>query len=99
MSASSSPRRMTRRATGRTPRGPFAIRDFRRLFTARSISLLGDGAFLVALAWEAYTISNTPAALSLIGVAMTVPLVVLLLFGGVVSDRYDRRRVMLCADV
>ena len=30
---------------------------------------------------------------------MTVPLVSLLLFGGVVSDRYNRRTVMLLADV
>ncbi len=29
---------------------------------------------------------------------MTVPLLALLLFGGVVSDRYDRRTVMLLAD-
>jgi len=75
-----------------------ANRDFRLLFAGRSVSLLGDGAFLVALAWEAYTLSNAPTALSLLGISMTVPLIVLLLFGGVVSDRYDRRRVMLLAD-
>jgi DHA3 family tetracycline resistance protein-like MFS transporter len=62
------------------------------------VSLLGDGAFLVAIAWQAYTLSNTPTALSVLGIAMTVPLLTLLLFGGVVSDRYDRRTVMLLAD-
>jgi DHA3 family tetracycline resistance protein-like MFS transporter len=75
-----------------------ANRDFRLLLGGRSVSLLGDGAFLVALAWEAYTLSNAPTALSLIGVAMTVPTISLLLFGGVVSDRYRRRTVMLMAD-
>ena len=30
---------------------------------------------------------------------MTVPTIVLLLVGGVVSDRFDRRRVMLAADL
>lgn len=78
---------------------PLANRNFRALFAARFVSLLGDGAFLVALAWEAYTLSNAPTALSLLGIAMTVPLIALLLFGGVVSDRYDRRTVMLLADV
>jgi MFS family permease len=73
-------------------------RDFRLLFTGRCVSLLGDGAFLVALAWQAYTLSNAPTALSLIGIAMTAPLIALLLMGGVVSDRYDRRKVMLAAD-
>jgi Transmembrane secretion effector len=73
-------------------------RDFRLLFTGRCVSLLGDGAFLVAMAWEAYTLSNAPTALSLLGIAMTVPLIALLLFGGVVSDRHGRRQVMLIAD-
>jgi DHA3 family tetracycline resistance protein-like MFS transporter len=76
-----------------------ANRDFRLLFTGRCVSLLGDGAFLVAMAWEAYTLSNAPTALSLLGIAMTVPLVALLLFGGVVSDRHGRRKVMLTADL
>jgi MFS family permease len=77
----------------------FQNRDFRLLFCARGVSLLGDGAFLVAMAWEAYTLSNAPTALALLGIAMTVPLITLLLLGGVVSDRYDRRRVMLLADI
>jgi MFS family permease len=80
------------------PRVVLANRDFRLLFTGRCVSLLGDGAFLVALAWQAYTLSDAPTALSLIGIAMTMPLIALLLAGGVVSDRHDRRRVMLIAD-
>ncbi len=79
--------------------GALATRDFRLLFVGRCASLLGDGAFLVALAWQAYTISGAPSALSLLGIAMTVPLIALLLFGGVVSDRHSRRRVMLLADL
>ncbi len=77
---------------------PLANRDFRLLFAGRCVSLLGDGAFLVAMAWEAYTLSDAPTALALLGIAMTVPLVALLLVGGLVSDRHDRRRVMLLAD-
>jgi MFS family permease len=80
------------------PRTLLANRDFRLLFTGRCVSLLGDGAFLVAMAWQAYTLSDAPTALSLLGIAMTVPLISLLLVGGVVSDRHDRRRVMLLAD-
>jgi MFS family permease len=81
------------------PSGVLEHRDFRLLFVGRSVSLLGDGAFLVALAWQAYTISGAPTALALLGIAMTVPLIALLLFGGVVSDRHSRRRVMLLADL
>jgi DHA3 family tetracycline resistance protein-like MFS transporter len=41
---------------------------------------------------------NAPGALSIVGIAMTVPTVIFLLIGGVVSDRYDRRLVMIWAD-
>jgi MFS family permease len=77
---------------------PLRVRDFRRMWAGMTISLLGDGAFLVALAWEAYALSNAPMALSLVSIAMTVPTIVLLLVGGAVSDRFDRRRVMIAAD-
>jgi MFS family permease len=92
-------RQQTDRAARTGPTAVLANRDFRLLFCARGVSLLGDGAFLVAMAWEAYTLSNAPTALALLGIAMTVPLITLLLLGGVISDRYDRRRVMLIADV
>ena len=78
---------------------PLRHPDFRMLWTGMTASLLGDGIFYVALAWQAYELSNTPSALSTIGVAMTVPHVVFLLAGGVVSDRVDRRKVMIAADL
>lgn len=77
---------------------PLRLRDFRLLWTGMTLSLLGDGVLLVALAWQAYQLSNRPAAMSLIGVALTVPQVILVLVGGVVSDRLERRKVMLVAD-
>jgi MFS family permease len=77
---------------------PLRHRDFRLLWSGMTVSLIGDGIFYVALAWQAYTLSDAPSALSTIGVAMTVPHLVFLLVGGVVSDRFDRRRVMIAAD-
>jgi MFS family permease len=77
---------------------PLAHRDYRLLVGGMSVSLLGDGLFLVALAWQVYALSNVPTALASVGIAMTIPTIVCLLLGGAVSDRYDRRLVMLCAD-
>ena len=77
---------------------PLRHRDFRLLWTGMCISLLGDGVFLVAMAWQVYELSNAPAALAVVGIAMTVPTIVLLLVGGVISDRMERRRVMVAAD-
>ena len=77
---------------------PLRHRDFRLLWAGMTVSLLGDGIFLVAIAWEAYVLWNAPAALSIVGIGMTVPTIAFLLPGGVVTDRLDRRRVMLAAD-
>ncbi|MGZ4461494.1 MAG: MFS transporter [Gaiellaceae bacterium] len=78
---------------------PLAQRDFRVLWSGMAVSLVGDGIFLVAMAWESYRLWNAPAALSIVGIGMTVPTIVFLLAGGVVSDRHNRRRVMLCSDI
>jgi MFS family permease len=77
---------------------PLRHRDYRLLVGGMSVSLLGDGLFLVALAWQVYALSNAPTAMASVGIAMTVPTIVCLLVGGAVSDRHDRRLVMLCAD-
>jgi MFS family permease len=77
---------------------PLRHPGFRLLWSGMTVSLFGDGIFLVALAWEAYQLWNAPAALSLVGIAMTVPTVALLLPAGVLSDRLDRRLIMIAAD-
>jgi MFS family permease len=77
---------------------PLKVRDFRILWAGMTVSLLGDGVFIVAIAWESYALWNAPAALSIVSIGMTVPTIVFLLFGGIVSDRYDRRLVMAWAD-
>ncbi len=78
---------------------PLRRRDFRLLWTGMSVSLLGDGIFLVAVAWQAYALSNHPSALAYIGVATSLPQVVMLLIGGAVSDRLRRRTILFCSDV
>jgi MFS family permease len=78
---------------------PLSIRDFSLLWTGMGISMLGDGVTFVALAWQVYELSNVPTAMSVVGVAWSLPMVVFLLVGGVVSDRFDRRRVMIASDV
>jgi MFS family permease len=78
---------------------PLRHRDVRLLWSAMCVSLLGDGAFLVALAWQVYRLSDVPSAMGMVGVAMTIPTVAFLVLGGVVSDRWSRRRLMVAADV
>jgi len=78
---------------------PLRVRDFRLLWSGMTISALGDGIFTVALAWGVYDISNTPSALSIVGVAWFLPEIAAVLLAGVIADRVDRRLLMIGADV
>ena len=78
---------------------PLSDRDFGLLWAGMTVSFLGDGVYVVALAWQVYDISNAPTALSLVGLAWTLPMVLFLLLGGIVSDRFDRRKVMIASDL
>jgi MFS family permease len=78
---------------------PLGIRDFALLWTGTTISLFGSGIYFVALAWQVYELSNSPTALSVVGFAWSVPMLVFLLGGGVVSDRVDRRHVLIAGDL
>ena len=74
-------------------------RDFGLLWLGQAVSLVGDGIYLVAIAWLVLDISNEPTALGLVGLAWTLPMVAALLISGVLSDRFERRRLMITADL
>jgi hypothetical protein len=62
---------------------PLRERDFALLWTGMTVSLLGDGIFIVAEAWQVYDIHNDPVALSLVGLAWTAGMTAFLLTGGI----------------
>jgi DHA3 family tetracycline resistance protein-like MFS transporter len=64
-----------------------------------TVSLLGDGIYLVAIAFQVYELSNSPTALSIVFVAWTAPMVVFFLLAGVLSDRFDRRKLLIASDL
>jgi len=74
-------------------------RNFRYLFFSQTASVVGDRLVVVALALFITARTRSPTDLSLVLGAATVPLVTLLLFGGVWADRLPRQRIMLVTDV
>lgn len=64
----------------------------------KALSDAGDALWTIALAWTAVQIAS-PAVAGLIIAAGTVPRAVILLFGGVLADRADARRIMLVFNV
>src|SRR5207247_7488568 len=77
---------------------PLRIRDFALLWTGMTTSLLGDFVFLIAYPWQTYQLTNDPAVLGWISAAYFAPTVLFLTVGGVLTDRVERRRMMIAAD-
>jgi len=73
---------------------PLASRDFRVLFGSGTVTLLGTEATNVALVVQVKQLTGSALAVGLLGAAELVPLVVFALYGGVLADRLDRRRVI-----
>ena len=73
-------------------------RDFRFLFLGESASAVGDEVVIVALALDITQRTGSPTDLGLVLVAQSLPLIGLVLFGGVWADRLPRHRIMTAAD-
>lgn len=74
-------------------------RDFRRYWLARQVSVAGTLVTAVALPVLVYRLSGSPSLTALITVMEGLPYLLLGLFSGALSDRLDRQRVMVVADV
>jgi len=73
--------------------------NFRYLFLGQSASVIGDDVVLVAIALYIAQKTGSATDLGLVLGAQTLPLVSLLLFGGVWADRLPRHRIMIATDV
>jgi MFS family permease len=79
--------------------GALGERNFRLFFTGYVTSLVGSAMVPVALTFAVLDQGDGTAAVGYVLGAETVPLVALLLLGGVVADRVPRRASMLGADL
>jgi len=74
---------------------PLRNRNFRLLWIGGSISFLGDQFYMVALPW--LILEKTGSAVAMGGVMMAgaIPRALLMLMGGVVSDHFSPRKIMM----
>ncbi|MFJ8982540.1 MFS transporter [Streptomyces sp. NPDC102282] len=71
---------------------------FGRLWTAQTVSSLGDGVTHAALPLLALALTRDPMALAVVTAAGTLPWLLFGVLGGALVDRWDRRRTMWVAD-
>jgi MFS transporter, DHA3 family, macrolide efflux protein len=73
-------------------------RDFRRVYAAIAVSVLGDSFQYIALMWVALVTAG-PLGVLAVRLADSIPALVFGFHGGLVADRLDRRRTMVAADL
>ena len=74
-------------------------RDFRLLTLGTFVSSLGSQIALVALPYQVYIITGSSFQVGLIGLVELVPFVAAALLAGTLADRYDRRKLLMLAQL
>jgi MFS family permease len=82
-----------------TIRGALSHRSFRRLLVALAVSQAGDWLYNVALLAFVYERTHSAAWVAATTAVRVLPVVLLGPLGGVLADRFDRRRTMIASDV
>ena len=69
-----------------------------KLWTATAISNLGDGVSMVAYPWLASAVTRSPILIAAAGFASRLPWLIFTLHAGVLTDRFDRRKLIVAMD-
>ena len=72
-----------------------ASASFRRLYVAGFVTALGGQATYVTVPFQLKALTNSPLVVGTLGLIELVPIVVLGLWGGILADRVDRRRLIV----
>lgn len=78
---------------------PLREGNFRWYFAARLVNLLGTTMAPVALTFAVLDLNDSPSALGQVLAANSIPLVIFLLIGGVIADRFDRTTVLQVTNI
>ena len=74
-------------------------RNYRLFFAGQLISLTGTWMQSVAQSWLAYRLTGSAAMLGIVGFSTQIPALLFSPAGGVVADRFARRRLLLSTQV
>jgi len=69
-----------------------------KLWTATAISNLGDGVSMIAYPWIASAVTRSPILIAAAGFASRLPWLIFTLHAGVLTDRFDRRKLIVGMD-
>lgn len=75
------------------------VRNYQLFISGQAISLTGTWMTLAAIGWLVYRLTGDPLMLGLVGFFLHAPTFVLAPLGGVLSDRIDRRHILMACHV
>jgi MFS family permease len=73
-------------------------RAYWKLWSATAVSNLGDGVSGIAYPWLASAVTRSPILIAVAGFASRLPWLVFTLHAGVITDRFDRKKLILAMD-
>jgi MFS family permease len=76
----------------------FRSREFRLVWSAQAVSLVGDAAFVTALGWRTFTLAGS-GKLGIVLVCQSLAVLTTVLVGGALADRLPRRTMMIASDL
>lgn len=79
--------------------GPFRFPAFRAIWTANMLSNMGSMIQSVAAAWLMTRLTDAHWLVALVQASTTLPIMLFGVFAGAIADNFDRRRVMLTAQI
>ncbi len=74
-------------------------KNYWRLWFAHGVSNLGDGISQVAYPWLASAVTRSPLLIAAVAIASRLPWLVFTLPAGVITDRFDRRKIIIAMDI
>ncbi|MGZ8755296.1 MAG: MFS transporter, partial [Acidimicrobiia bacterium] len=74
---------------------PLAVRNFRFYFIGQTLSVSGTWMQRVAQSWLVLELTGSGTAIGLVTAVQFLPMLLLAPFGGVIADRFDKRRLLL----
>ncbi|MFZ0034884.1 MAG: MFS transporter [Sedimentisphaerales bacterium] len=74
-------------------------RNYRLFFTGQGLSLIGTWMQSVAMGWLAYRLTNSILYLGIVGFSSGIPILLAAPFGGVIADKFDRKRILIVTQV
>lgn len=81
------------------PFSSLKFRDFRFYYSGTLASEIGTQMQFVAVNWQVYELTRSPAALGFIGLSAFLAIIIFALPAGLVSDKFNRKKVLIFSQI